>query len=59
MYKYRFLAVLAGGIIIATMSCRAQVSNEIVRPQAFEGTWQGMWHGYGVSKHDEKDSQTP
>jgi len=29
-----------------------------ISPKSFEGTWQGVWHGYGVVNHHESGSQS-
>ena len=33
-------------------------SKDSTSPQSFEGTWQGVWHGYGVVNHRESGSQS-
>lgn len=33
-------------------------SRESIPPQSFEGTWQGIWHAYGVANHHESGSQS-
>ena len=33
-------------------------SKESISPQFFDGTWQGVWHGYGVVNHHESGSQS-
>lgn len=33
-------------------------SKDSISRQSFEGTWQGVWHGYGVVNHHESGSQS-
>jgi hypothetical protein len=33
-------------------------SKDSLNPQSFEGTWQGVWRGYGVVNHHESGSQS-
>lgn len=32
--------------------------DDSISPKSFEGTWQGVWHGYGVVNHHESGSQS-
>src|SRR5215470_18222344 len=32
--------------------------DDSISPKSFEGTWQGVWHGYGVVNHHEPGSQS-
>lgn len=34
------------------------LSKDSISRQSFEGTWQGVWHGYGVVNHHESGSQS-
>jgi hypothetical protein len=34
------------------------LSKDTISRQSFEGTWQGVWHGYGVVNHHESGSQS-
>lgn len=36
----------------------AAPSKDSVSPQSFEGTWRGVWYGYGVVNHHESGSQS-
>jgi len=35
-----------------------QLWSQEITPHSFEGTWQGVWSGYGVVNHNEKGSQS-
>jgi hypothetical protein len=59
-----FAGVLASGIAIVALAGQAQHPNAVstsssprVHPQPFVGTWQGVWHGYGVVTHNDKAAQ--
>jgi hypothetical protein len=41
----------------STRSSAARPEDSI-SPKSFEGTWQGVWHGYGVVNHHESGSQS-
>ena len=74
MYKTVLPIVIAGTIAVAaalaqtgrssTGDQRAQFSQTVststdsTRPQFFEGTWQGVWHAYGVVYHTENGSES-
>ena len=74
MYKTVLPIVIAGTIAVAAAlgqtahsssgDQRAQFSQTVststdsTRPQFFEGTWQGVWHAYGVVYHTEKGSES-
>lgn len=58
--------IAAGGVNKAPASAKptggqeapSAPSGESIRPQSFEGTWQGVWHGYGTVNHHESGSQS-
>jgi len=44
--------------VVAIVVFGVQLWSQEITPHALEGTWQGVWSGYGVVNHNEKGSQS-
>ena len=54
----RLLAKPAGVQGAQSPRSSAAPRKDSISPQSFAGTWQGVWHGYGVVNHHESGSQS-